>query len=73
MDKIRDIKEDILNQNDELLVQTLIFGDNKLSRFGNTEILNSSIEFTLATKTFDVPLLQNDSLLKIFNRLRYYL
>ena len=73
MDKIRDIKEDILNQNDELLVQTLIFGDNKLSRFGNTEILNSSIEFTLATKKFDVPLLQNDSLLKIFNRLRYYL
>ena len=57
MDKIRDIKEDILNQNDELLVQTLIFGDNKLSRFGNTEILNSSIEFTLATKKFDVPLL----------------
>ena len=57
MDKIRDIKEDILNQNDELLVETLIFGDNKLSRLGNTEILNSSIEFTLATKKFDVPLL----------------
>ena len=56
MDKIRDINEDILNQNDKLLVQTLIFGDNKLSKFDNTEIFNYSVKLTLATKTFSVPI-----------------
>ena len=56
MDKIRDINEDILNQNDKLLVQTLIFGDNKLSKFDNTEIFNYSVKFTLATETFSVPI-----------------
>ena len=44
MDKIRNINEDILNQNDRLHVEMLIFGDSKLSKFKNTEILNSSIE-----------------------------
>ena len=56
MDKIRDINEDILNQNDKLLVQRLIFGDNKLSKFDNTEIFNYSVKFPLATKTFSVPI-----------------
>ena len=63
MDKIRDINEDILNQKLEVLVQKLVFGASKPSKF---EILNSSIEYFLVNKRFDVPLLWNDSLLKVF-------
>ena len=44
LDKIRDVNEDILNQNDKLLVRTLIFGDRRLFKFNNIEIVNSSIE-----------------------------
>ena len=40
MDKIRDMDEDLLNQNDKLLVRTLIFDESELSKFGNTDILN---------------------------------
>lgn len=58
MVKIRDINEPnekYLEPNDELPVWTLIFGDSKFSKFDDTEILNSSIEFILATKSFNVP------------------
>ena len=47
MDNIRDVNGDILKQINELFVQTLVFGDSKLSKFDNTEILNSSIEYIL--------------------------
>ena len=57
MVKISDINENILNQNDEIPVWTLIFGDSKFSKFEDTEILSSSIEFILANKKFNVPLL----------------
>ena len=64
MDKIKDINEDILKQNGEILLWTLILGDSKLSNFKNTEMLNCSIEFIFLR--FDVPLLHNDSLFKLF-------
>ena len=57
MDKIRDINENILKENDETLKRKLIFSDSKLSKFNNTEISNSSIEYILATRSFDVLLL----------------
>ena len=57
MDKIRDINENILKENDETLKRELIFSDSKLSKLNNTEISNSSIEYILATRSFDVLLL----------------
>ena len=51
MDKIRDINEDVLNQNDKLLVRIMfIFGDSRFSKFEDTETLNSLNEYILATK-----------------------
>ena len=57
MDKIRDISENILKQNDEVLERTGIFSDGKLSKLDNTEMSSSSIEYILTTKRFDVPVL----------------
>ena len=57
MDKIRDINENILKENDETLKRKLIFSDSKVSKLNNTEISNSSIEYILATRSFDVLLL----------------
>ena len=57
MDKIRDISENILKQNDEVLERTGIFSDSKLSKLDNTEMSSSSIEYILTTRRFDVPLL----------------
>lgn len=54
---MRVVKEDILNQNDEMLERTLIFGDIKLSKSDNTEISKSLIEYILASKRCDVELL----------------
>ena len=68
MYKVRDINEDMFNQNDELLVRMFIFGNSKFStNFQNTEILNSLNEYMLATKSFGLLLLQNDYLLNLFN------
>ena len=57
MDKIRDISENILKQNDEVLERTGIFSDGKLSKLDNTEMSSSSIEYILTARRFDVPLL----------------
>ena len=57
MDKIRDINENILKQNDEMLERRGIFSDSKLSKLDNTEMSSSSIEYILTTKRFDVPVL----------------
>lgn len=57
MDKIRDISENILKQNDEVLERTGIFSDSKLSKLDNTEMSSSSIEYILTARRFDVPLL----------------
>ena len=57
MDKIRDISENILKQNDEMLERRGIFSDSKLSKLDNTEMSSSSIEYILTTKRFDVPVL----------------
>lgn len=66
MYKVRDINEDMFNQNDELLVRMFIFGNSKFStNFQNTETLNSLNEYMLANKSFGLLLLQNDYLLNL--------
>ena len=57
MDKIRDINENILKQNDEMLERTGVFSDSKLSKLVNTKIPSFSIEYILTTRRFDLPLL----------------
>ena len=53
MYKVRDINEDMFNQNNELLVRMFIFGNSNFStNFQNTETLNSLNECMLATKSF---------------------
>ena len=44
LDKIRDIKEDIVKKKDGPLVRTLILFDIKISKFNNAKILSSTIE-----------------------------
>ena len=55
LDEIRDINEDISKQDKELSFRTLIFGESNFSNFKNTNILNSAMEFILATKRFYSP------------------
>ena len=57
MDKIRDINENILKQNDEMLERTGVFSDSKLSKLVNTKMPSFSIEYILTTRRFDLPLL----------------
>ena len=55
MDEIRDINENILKQDGEVYVRTLIFGESNSSNFNNTNILNSTMKDILANKRFDSP------------------
>ena len=57
MDKIRDINENILKQNDEMLERTGVFSGSKLSKLVNTKMPSFSIEYILTTRRFDLPLL----------------
>ena len=51
LEKIRKINRFILKQNDELFARKFIFGDRKVTT--NAKILNSIIEYILATERLD--------------------
>ena len=56
MEKIRDVEISILDQNENYLCYTLLFGSNKVSDFKNVCILSATIEYILSTERFNVPL-----------------
>ena len=41
---------------DTIMTKPLLFGDRLLSDFTNTLILNSTIDYVIATKRFDDPI-----------------
>ena len=55
-EKIRDVEISILDQNENCLCYTLLFGSDKLSDFKNVCTLSANIEYNLLTERFDVPL-----------------
>ena len=56
LNKINNINYGILELSDTMMTKTLLFGDSLLSYSTNTLILNSTIDFVIATKRFDDPI-----------------
>ena len=59
LNKIKKINYGILELSDTIMTKALLFGDSLLSYSTNTLILNSKIDYVIATKRFDDPLLLN--------------
>ena len=52
---IRNIDRNILDKNDLKIMETLLYGDSSLDDTNNT-LMNATMEFLIASKRFDVPL-----------------
>ena len=53
---MRNIDSDILNKNELKVTETLLYGDSSLEDTNNALIMNVPMEFLIAFKRFDVPL-----------------
>ena len=53
---IRSIDENVLSGSDSRISETLLFGISSFNDTKNTSILNSTIDYILSAKRFDVPL-----------------
>ena len=51
------MKRSLLNQNDSIIVETLLFGSNGLNNEENAWIIESTIEYIITTGRFITPLL----------------
>ena len=58
MNKIRDIDSSLINQNENSLCYTLLFGKENMNDSENTHILKATIEYILSTERFNVPLFE---------------
>ena len=56
MNKIRDIDSSLINQNENSLCYTLLFGKENMNDSENTHIPKAPIEYILLTERFNVPL-----------------
>ena len=57
--KLQSTDGNILSKDDFRISKALLFGDDSFNDVKNSFVLTSSIEYTLSTKRFDVPLYQN--------------
>ena len=57
MNKIRDIGSSLIDQNENSLCYTLLFGKENMNDSENTHSLKASIEYILSTENFKVPLI----------------
>ena len=55
-DKIATIDANILKENENNLINILLFGKPNSDDCFNKQVLNASIEFILSTRRFDIPL-----------------
>ena len=55
-DNIRSIDENVLSGSDSRISETLLFGTSSFNDTKNQSILNTTIDYILSTKRFDVPL-----------------
>ena len=53
---IRSIDENVFSGSDPKISETLLFGISSFHDTKNTSILNTTIDYILSTKRFDVPL-----------------
>ena len=58
MNKIRDIDISVIDQNENSLYNTLLFGKENMNDSENTHILKAIIEYISSTERFDVPLFE---------------
>ena len=58
MDKIRDIDSLIIDQNENSLCYTLLFGNENMDDSENTHVLKAAIEYILSTERFNVSLFE---------------
>ena len=56
LSNIRSIDENVLSGSDSRISETLLFGISSFNDTKNTSILNTTIDYILSTKRFDVPL-----------------
>ena len=56
INSIRNIDNNILNLNDSRFSEVLLFGNSSFNNIKNTSILNSTIEYIVSSKRFEVPL-----------------
>ena len=56
LDVIRNIDKNILGKNDLKVTGTLLYGDSSSDDTNNTLIMNATMEFLIASKKFDLPL-----------------
>ena len=56
-EKIVNMKRSLLNQNDTIIVETLLLGSNGLNNEENAWIIESTIEYIITTEKFITPLL----------------
>ena len=54
---VRFINPNNLSMNEDALADLLLYGDNILTDYRNTYLLNSVTEYIASTKTFDDPLI----------------
>ena len=58
MNKIRDIDYSLIDQNENSLCHTLLFGKENMNGSENTHILKATIEYIFSTERFNVPLFE---------------
>ena len=56
INNIRSIDNNILNLNDSGILEVLLFGNSSFNNTKNTYILNTTIEYIVSSKKFEVPL-----------------
>ena len=57
MNKIRDTDSLLIDQNENSLCYTLVFGKENMNDSENVRILSTTIEYILSTQSFNFPLL----------------
>ena len=58
VNKIRDIDSSFIDQNENSLCYTLLFGKENMNDSENTYILKATIEYMLSTDRFKLPLFE---------------
>ena len=59
MNKIRDIDSSLIDQNENSLCYTLLFGKENMNDSENIHILKATIKYILSTGRFKVPLFES--------------
>ena len=70
MNKIRDIDSSPIDQNENSLCYTILFGKEIMNDSENTHILKAAIEYILSIERFNVSLFDKELFVNLYNSLR---